>query len=505
MTTRHRRSEQDPDKPVVRVRFAPSPTGEPHVGNIRTALFNWLFARHSRGVFIVRIEDTDQTRLVPGALQTILDGLRWLGLDWQEGPEVDGQFAPYFQSERTASGIYQEHCRQLLESGWAYECYCSSERLDRIRREQQEAKQPPMYDRWCRDPEHRAQMQQENPGARPVVRLKIPLSEDTVFNDLVRGEISVANNTLDDLVLLKSDGFPTYHLANVVDDHLMEISHVIRGDEWLPSTPRHVLLYRAFGWEDHMPIFCHLPLILGPDKAKLSKRHGATSILDYERMGYLPEAMVNFLALLGWSLDDKTEIIPEYELTRAFTLERVGKTAAVFNKDKLDWMNGVYIRDLDALDLADRLLIRLEAVEAEGGLPDVISRPIDETYLARIMPLIQERLKLLSEAAGLVDFFFDQAFNYDDKSRKTLESPESKAALKAALDRLESFDEWHEHTALEALLRPQADELGLKPGAFFGILRAAVTGRTVSPPLFETMQVLGRERSMARLRQSLEL
>ena len=491
----------------VRVRFAPSPTGEPHVGNIRSALFNWLYARHTEGVFILRIEDTDQNRLAPGALEAIFEGLRWLGLEWDEGPEYGGPHEPYVQSERTHLGIYTQHARQLIASGWAYECCCPSERLDEVRKAMQAQKRPPMYDRHCRVPQQREAMRAQHPDATPVVRFAIPEAGDTTFTDEVRGEVTVANGTLDDFVLLKSDGFPTYHLSNVVDDHLMEITHVIRGDEWLPSTPRHVLLYRAFGWEQTMPRFVHLPLILGPDRAKLSKRHGATSITEYQREGYLPEVMVNFLALLGWSLDDKTEILSARDLMRSFSLERIGKAAAVFNRDKLDWMNGYYIRELDPLELTDRLILYLERPEAEGGLPVRITRPIDERYLHRIVPLVQERLKTLGEAAGLVDFFFlaDGDLDYDAAtlSGKQLDAAAAQRALAAALASLQTQSDWS-HGALEALCRPLAEELELKTGPFFGVLRVAVSGRTVSPPLFETMAVLGRERALARLNLALQ-
>ena len=487
------------DRPV-RVRYAPSPTGEPHVGNIRTALFNWLYARHSGGTFVVRIEDTDRARTVPGALEAILEGLRWLGLDWDEGPEVNGPYAPYLQSERTLAGVYREAADQLIAVGAAYECYCPPERLEEVRMRMMREKKPPMYDRFCREPAQQAEMKAEYAGTTPVVRFKVPLEggAQVVFDDYLRGEVSFDATTLDDFILLKSDGYPTYHLANVVDDHLMEISHVIRGDEWLPSTPRHVLIYRALGWDEGMPTFVHLPLILGPDRAKLSKRHGAASIIEHKNMGYLPETMTNFLALLGWAFDDKTELFTRDELVENFSLDRLGVTAAVFNVEKLDWMNGVYIRNLTPDDLAERLLPFLERPEASGGLPDGIARPIDRDYLGAIVPLVQERLKLLTEAPGLVDFFFLDDLAVDEKARKTLEAPEAIAALEAALMRLEGAPNWL-HATLEELLRPLAEELGLKTGVFFGMLRAAVTGRMVSPPLFETMQALGRGRCRERI------
>jgi glutamyl-tRNA synthetase len=475
-----------------RVRFPPSPTGEPHVGNIRTALFNWLFARNQGGAFILRIEDTDRQRLVPGAQEAILEGLRWLGLDWDEGPEKGGPLGPYIQSERKEQGIYDEAARRLIESGSAYECYCPPERLDQVRKQQQAEKRPPMYDRWCRNPEQRDEMRRRNPGTTPVVRFAIPREPaQTTVKDLIHGDVTVANVTLDDLVLLKSDGYPTYHLANVVDDHAMQVTHVIRGDEWLPSTPRHVLLYRAFGWDT--PVFVHLPLILGPDRAKLSKRHGAASLGEYRREGYLPETMVNFLALLGWSLDDKTELMTREELVRWFALERIGKTAAVFNRDKLDWMNGMYIRALTPEELADRL---------NPFLPSEMTA--DRTYLAKVIPLIQERLKTLTEAAELIDFFFVDDLSYDAQmvAGKQLTPDQARTALERSLSALEGHADWS-HEALEGLLRPMAEELALKTGPFFGVLRIAVTGRTVSPPLFETMEVLGRERSLKRVRDAL--
>lgn len=487
-----------------RVRFAPSPTGDPHLGSIRTALFNYLFAKHGGGVFIMRIEDTDQNRLVAGAQQALMDGLRWLNLQWDEGPEVDGPLGPYVQSERTHQGIYDEHAKRLLDNGWAYECYCPSARLDEVRAKQQAAKQPPMYDRYCRDAAAREAMRLANPNTKPVVRFRVPLDEpETVVLDAIRGDVTVANSTLDDFVLLKSDGFPTYHLANVVDDHLMQITHVIRAEEWLPSLPRHVLIYRGFGWQHEMPSFVHLPLILGTDRSKLSKRHGATSVLEYRREGYLPEAMVNFLALLGWSLDDKTEQFTLDELVRQFSIAGISKSPAVFNKEKLDWMNGLYIRQLAATDLAERLLPFLQRPAAEGGLPDAVARPIDRAYLAAIIPLIQERLKLLGEGPDLVDLFFVDAV--PDQAAlvgKALSPAEARTALAAAIGALEAQADWG-HEALEALLRPMSEPLGLKTGVFFGLLRVAVTGRTVSPPLFETMAVLGSHRSLSRMRLAL--
>ena len=326
----------------VRTRFAPSPTGYPHVGNIRTALFAWLFARHHGGTFLVRIEDTDAARKVEGAVEVILDGLKWLGLNWDEGPEKGGPFGPYVQSERL--DYYRRYADKLIEEGKAYYCYCSPERLSAMREEQAARKQPPGYDRHCRELSPAQRAEYEAQGIKPVVRFKMPQTGKTVCDDIIRGRVEFENSLLDDFVLLKSDGYPTYHLANIVDDHLMEISHVLRAEEWLSSLPRHLLLYEAMGWAP--PQFAHLPMILGPDRSKLSKRHGAVSVIEYREQGYLPEAMLNFLTLLGWALDDKTEIMSLEEIVRNFSLERVNKTAAVFNAEKLLWMNGVYLRSL---------------------------------------------------------------------------------------------------------------------------------------------------------------
>ena len=479
----------------VRVRYAPSPTGYPHVGNIRTALFNWLFARHHGGSFIVRIEDTDVTRKVRGAVKGILDGLRWLGLDWDEGPEVGGKYAPYFQSQRLE--IYSETAQRLISQGDAYYCYCSTQRLKEMRAEQVGRKQPPGYDRLCRHLTQEERAQKEAEGITPVVRFKTPLGGQTRFNDLIRGEVVFDNNTLDDFILLKSDGYPTYHLANVVDDHLMEITHVLRAEEWLSSTPRHLLLYRALGFEP--PQFAHLPMLLGTDRSKLSKRHGAVSITEYREQGYLPEAMVNFLALLGWSLDDKTELMSREELIQSFSLERISRTAAIFNRDKLNWMNGVYIRSLTADEFFEAvepyLMMNIPAGEA------LIS---SEEYVRDILPLIQERARTLAEVAELAQFFFIDQLDYEpglligkNMSRKT--TIEALKAAQQRLSQLEAFDA----QSLEGVLRPLAVELGLKTGQLFGTLRVAVTGRTAAPPLFQTMAVLGKERCLRRIEAAL--
>jgi len=482
-------------EPTVRTRFAPSPTGYPHVGNIRSALFGWLFARHNGGVFIVRIEDTDVTRKVEGAVEAILDSLRWLGLDWDEGPEVGGDYGPYIQSQRLE--LYDRAARRLVAQGDAYCCYCSLQRLEEMRAEQVRRKQPPGYDRHCRDLSQEERDREEKEGITPVIRFKTPLTGQTRFHDIIWGDIVFENSTLDDLVLLKSDGYPTYHLANIVDDHEMAITHVLRAEEWVSSTPRHVLLYQAMGYEP--PKFAHLPTLLGSDRSKLSKRHGAVSITDFREQGYLPEAMVNFLALLGWSLDDRTEIMSRQELVSNFSLERVSKTAAVFNREKLDWMNGVYIRSLSPEDFLQRSLPFLD-----GGLPPEVSRPLSVDYVRQIAPLIQERVKTLGEITQLTQFFFADRLEYDDALLigKGMTPRSTSHALGVARQRLAGLADF-DAESLEGLLRPLAVELELKTSQLFGALRTAVTGQTAAPPLFETMAVLGRETCLERIDQAL--
>jgi len=463
------------------------------VGNIRTALFNWLFARHHGGSFIVRIEDTDVTRKVEGAVGTILDSLRWLGLDWDEGPEAEGKYSPYFQSQRLE--LYREAAERLVAQGDAYYCYCSTQHLEEMRAEMTQRKESQRsYDRHCRYLTAEERAEREAQGLTSVIRFKIqPLEGQTKFHDLIRGDITFENSELDDIVLLKSDGYPTYHLANIVDDHLMKISHVMRADEWLSSTPRHVLLYQAFGWEP--PLFAHLPMILGTDRAKLSKRHGATSVTELREQGYLPEVVLNFLALLGWSLDDKTDIFSKEELVRHFSIERVSKTGAIFNHEKLHWMNGVSLRALSHEEFLRKIMPFLES-----GLPEEVKRPVYEEYVSRIVPLIRERINTMAEAATYADFFFLDELEYDASLLvgKKMTPETTLKALKATqekLSQMESFD----HDSLESTLRSLAEELGLKAGQLFSPLRVATTGRTAAPPLFETMVVLGKERCLERI------
>lgn len=477
------------EETIVRVRFAPSPTGYPHLGNIRTALFTWLFARHHGGQFVLRIEDTDINRKVEGSLEAILDSLNWLGLDWDEGP--------YFQSQRLA--IYNEAVNNLLNSGHAYKCYCTPDRLALMRQEQINNKQPPKYDGLCRYLSDEDRDALEASGSTPVVRLKVPLDGDTSFVDMIRGKISFRNENLDDLVLLKSDGYPTYHLANVVDDHFMNISHVLRADEWVSSTPKHMLLYQAFQWNP--PKFAHLPMLLGSDKAKLSKRHGATTIIDYKEKGYLPQAMINFLALLGWSLDDKTEIFSIQELTSHFTLKRVSKTPAVFNNNKLEWMNGLYIRKLN---LEEFRTIAIPILEK--GLPQSVIRPLNINYINQVLPLIQERAKTMADVIPLTEYFFQNDLQYDTNLLFTdgLDNKTATNAIIVTLEQLENNTATWDATVLESILRPLTIRLELNARKYFGLLRTTTTGKIAAPPLFQTMVVLGKEKCIHRLKDALD-
>ncbi|MCH2517269.1 MAG: glutamate--tRNA ligase, partial [Dehalococcoidia bacterium] len=387
----------------VRVRYAPSPTGEPHIGNVRTALFNWLFARHHGGKFIVRVEDTDQERLVPGAVDAVLDSLEWLNIQWDEGPRVGGPYAPYVQSERLS--IYQDLAGKLVDQGRAYRCYCSREKLEQMRRERREQGFATSHACQCREMTERQRSDAEAATGPPVVRFGMPTEGVTRVHDLIRGDVEWQNDLQEDFIILKSDGFPTYHLAVVADDHFMEISHIMRAEEWLPSTPRHLQLFDALGFEP--PQFAHLPMILGPDRSKLSKRHGATAVSEYRDKGFLPGALINFMVLLGWSLDDKTEVMSLDMIKDNFTLDRVTKSAAIFDQEKLEWMSGVYIREMSSKELAGNMLPFLER-----DLPKELL-PVDRDYLDTIAPLIQERIKLMETAADSTLYFFEEQPEYD--------------------------------------------------------------------------------------------
>jgi len=474
----------------VRTRIAPSPTGEDmHIGNIYAALFNFVFARQKKGKFIFRLEDTDRTRFVPVYEKRALESISWLGLNYDEGPNIGGPFGPYRQSERLK--LYQKYAQELVNKGQAYYCFCSEERLTKMRKEQQASGLPPKYDRKCRA---LAKEKIKEQGAKKipyVIRLKIPDNEKIEFNDLIRGTVSFDSNVIDDQILLKSDGYPTYHLAVVVDDHLMEITHVIRAEEWLSSVPKHILLYNALGWE--LPTFAHLPVLRNPDKSKMSKRKNPVWTSWYRKQGFLPEAILNYLALLGWSHPEEKEVFALDELIEKFSFDRFSKTGPIFDLQKLEWMNGVYIRQLKVTELNEKLKMKNEKL-----------KKVDQRYLTRVIPLVQERMKKLSEFDELTDFFFTDEIEVDPKLlvQKGKGAQQTKAALSSFLSLLSPLNplDWNKEK-LEEIGRNLCDDLGWRPKDLFMTLRVAITGKTATPPLFEMMEVLGKERVMKRVGQ----
>ncbi|MFA6032588.1 MAG: glutamate--tRNA ligase [Myxococcota bacterium] len=478
----------------VRVRFAPSPTGYLHVGGARTALFNYLFARHTGGVFILRIEDTDRTRYQEGALKEIFDSLRWLGLSWDEGPECGGAHGPYFQSERLE--VYRKHAHELIEKGSAYRCFCTSERLDQVRAVQEKAKQTTKYDRHCRQMSASEAERLAEAGTPHVIRLKVPDGREVRFNDLIRGEIVYQSDVLDDLVLFKTDGFPTYHLANVVDDHLMEISHVLRGDEWITSTPRHILLYEAFGWTP--PVFAHMPVILSPEGGKLSKRKGAASVMDYKKAGYLPQALFNFLALLGWAPGDDREVMSLQEMIDAFGLEKVNPKPAVFDEVKLEWMNHEYMRKLTVDEALDLVLPLWKELGFAGQ-----DAPVNDPYLRAVVTQLKDRSKRITELAGNAAYFFRDPEDYEEAAVKKHFKGDAPAVLAGIIEELEKDGEFT-HVALEEKFRAMAEARGLGVGKIIHPTRLSISGVSFGPGLFELMELLGKDKVLKRMKRAVE-
>jgi glutamyl-tRNA synthetase len=476
---------------MIRVRFAPSPTGYLHVGGARTALFNWLFARRHHGTFVLRIEDTDTERSSWDMVAGIVEGLRWLGLDWDEGPDVGGPHAPYFQSERL--GEHRDHAVRLVNEGRAYYCYCSPEELQRKR-----AEDPAWtYDRTClrRSAHERSRLDAEH--APRAVRFHVPEGE-TTFHDLVRGTIAFDNANIEDFVILRSDGQPTYHLSVVVDDIGMEITHVVRGDDHISNTPKQVLLYQAFGKTP--PEFAHVPLILGPDKKRLSKRHGATSVTEYQRLGYLPEAMVNFLALLGWSPGGDREVLSRDELVQMFALEGISGGNAVFNLEKLDWFNQQHIARMDPAELLTRIQDRLIA----AGLWRETVETSEAAWMAQVIGLIAPRVRNLDQLVdGLRPFLVDLPDIDEAAGGKHLTAPNVGPALSQLADRLETIDPF-DSAATESAVRSVAETAGMKAATLIHATRVAVTGRAVSAGLFEVLALLGKSRVVRRLRVAVD-
>lgn len=483
--------------PSVRVRIAPSPTGYMHVGTARTVLFNWLFARHHGGRLILRVEDTDRARFVADALEDLLAGLRWLGLDPDEGPGIGGEAGPYLQSERLH--LYRPYVEQLVAAGEAYRCFCPAERLREVREARQKAGLKLGYDRHCRDLAAGESDRRAAAGEPHVVRLKMPLAGTETLRDVMRGEIVFDVAEIEDVVLVKTDGYPTYHMAVVIDDHLMGITHVLRADEWIPSAAIQIRLYACFGWDE--PVWAHLPLVLNPEGGgKMSKRHtvgadGAareqmTLVREYREAGYLPEAMFNFLARLGWAYSGDEEIFSREQAIERFRIADVRPSPAAWNVEKLDWMNGVYIRALDPDDLAARLVPFLE----RAGLFGDIDR------IRALVPLVQPRIEHLTDAAPLLDFFWAESVapNVEDLVGKGMDAASTADLLAAAAEVLRSSASW-DHAALETALRGLAAACGLKPGVAFQPIRVAVTGKAIAPPLFETLELLGRDMTLRRI------
>lgn len=479
----------------VRVRFAPSPTGELHVGNIRTALFDWAYARHSGGTFIFRIEDTDTERVTPEYIQAAVNTLKWLGLDWDEGPEVGGPNGPYLQSERL--DIYAEWAAKFLAEGDAYHCYCSSEELEQVREEQRKANVAPGYNGHCRNLSADQIAEYVGQGRKPVVRMRMP-DGSTTFTDLIRGEVTFEHKFVPDFVLVRADGSPLYTLAVAVDDVLMKVTHVLRGEDLLSSTPRQIRLYDAMGVKPvDYPLFAHLPFVMGQDNAKLSKRNGETSIAWYRDAGFLPEAICNYLALLGWSPGEDRENVTMKELTELFTVERVHSSPAKFDIKKLEAINGDKIRALPLQEFLDRALPFLVRAGTISGTDAEIA------LVKAALPIIQERIVTLGEIPGLLNFLFVKDFAIVEDSREKILDEQSKQVLTVSHERLSGLTEWN-HSAIEAVLRTALiEELGLKPRIAFSALRIAVTGSHISPPLFESMELLGAEKSLARIHAAL--
>lgn len=488
-------------KKPARVRFAPSPTGRMHLGSGRTALYDYLLARQTGGQFILRIEDTDRKRTIPGAEEELMAGLRWLGLNWDEGPDIGGPYGPYRQSERKE--IYQAYAERLVEMGKAFYCFCQPGELAKIREQQMQTKQLPHYPGTCCHITLEEARQRITTGEAHVIRFKSPREGTTVANDLLRGDIVVENRTIDDFILVKSDGFALYHLAATVDDHLMNISHVIRGAEWLPTFPLHVLIHRAFGWEE--PVYIHLSVFLKPSgKGKMSKREAAELekdgysifITDMAAAGYIPEGVVNWIALMGWSYDAHTEFFQMADLIEKFSVDRLNPSPAAINFSKLDHFNGLHIRALDHPDLARRVKPFLEAA----------GYTVDDARLLKIMPILQERLGTLDDAVEMAGFFFKERVTPqpEDLAAKGMTAAESARAARQARNILSDLDEITPATA-EPPLRDLVTKLDIKPGQLFGILRVAVTGQKVSPPLFESMEIIGRQAVLERLDAAIEL
>ena len=473
------------EKKEVKVRIAPSPTGDPHVGTAYIALFNYVFAKKNKGKFVLRIEDTDRSRAKSSSEAQILSSLKWLGLGWDEGPDVGGECGPYYQSQRL--NIYQEHIQMLLDRRRAYRCFCSPERLAELREKQHAEGQQTKYDGHCRSLSSEVIESHLQSKLPHVIRMEVPDEGSTCFHDELRGPVEISNAQLDDQVLIKSDGFPTYHFANVVDDHLMKITHVIRAEEWISSTPKHVLLYEAFDWEE--PNWIHMPLLRNTDKSKISKRKNPVSLEYYIRAGVLPEAMRNFLALMGWSFGDDKEIFSLEEMVENFDFKKVSLGGPIFDQVKLNWVNQHYIHKMDADSFVDHIRENIFSKE----------------YLLKLKPLVLKRMSRFEQFVENNDFFFSGALDYSGLNilPKAKEKNEVKKMLKSLAEKIDDTYEWDLET-IDSLLKTHREEVAWKPKDFFMTLRLILTGRKDSPPLNESIEVLGREIVRFRLRDFMQ-
>ncbi len=474
----------------IRVRFAPSPTGTLHIGGARTALFNWLFARNQNGKFILRLEDTDLERSTEQSALGIVDGLKWLGLDWDEGPDIGGSFEPYRQSERLP--VYQQYLQQLLDSGKAYYCFCSAEDLRLQREKAQASKENYVYEGTCRNlsPDEIADRLAQ--GIKPTIRFRMPGNGKTIVHDFVRGDVEFQNDLLDDFIIAKSDGWPTYNFAVVVDDHTMQISHVIRAEEHLPNTPKQILIYQAL--ELTPPLFAHVSMILAPDRSKLSKRHGATSVQEFRDQGYLPRALVNYLALLGWSAGDDLDIMSISEMIDRFSLDHVSRSAAIYDIEKLRWMNGHYLSETDT-----ETLISMIATDAQtrGWLS-----ADKQTYLGKAIELVRSRAKTVPELIPAIEYFFNDPESYDETgAQKYFYKDGAVEKLQSVVSLMETNP--FNAEKIEAAIRSQAEKLGIKAAALIHPVRLALSGRTNTPGLFEIMELLGATVCKARLERAI--
>ena len=476
----------------VRVRFAPSPTGYLHVGGLRTALYNYLFAKNNNGKFILRIEDTDRSRYVEGAVEKLIDSLNWVGLEYDEGPDKDGGFGPYFQSQRL--DIYDKHIKKLIDEKKAYYCFCTPERLKNLREEQQRQKLPQAkYDKKCLHLSASEIQDKLNSGVSKVVRLNIQPNETVAFDDIVRGHVEFNTDNIDDQILIKSDGFPTYHWANVVDDHFMKISHVIRGEEWLSSTPKHVILYNYLGWE--LPQFAHLPLLLNQDKSKLSKRQGDVAVEDYREKGYLREALLNFVALLGWNYGDDKELYFIDEMIEKFSLERVNKAGAVFNVEKLNWLNGLHIREKSNEEL-------LPLFKEELAKSKYSDNNYEDAWLLKIIAAMKERITFVKDLIYNCTYFYESPNSYDEKIVKKRWKDDSAGLLEQFIETVKQMqtdekDEW------EKILHEIVDKNEIGFGRLIHPVRLAVSGVGVGPGAYELLEIIGKDEVIKRAEKAL--